>query len=90
MQFNIPKELNSEFKFNKEFGLVDLVTVVVGFLIAYMLSGLVYQPLIIFWYIFFEISVLFLFRKSKDNPGLRNYKSILLLYKRDKNIYRRI
>lgn len=92
MNFNIPKELNSEFKLNQYLSLLDIVILIGGFVVAWLLSNYVYDNIILrgLWYVFFESSLLYLTRKSTDNPGLRNYKSIYLMFTRNVCVYRRI
>lgn len=89
-RFDIPSELNSEVKFTKTIGLFDLMFMVIGVAIAWILDPLVYPPLIIFYYIFVLLSCLFLVSKNHKNPGKRNFQTIYLAFVRNKQVYNRI
>lgn len=88
-KFDIPEELNAEIKFTKLLSLFDVLFIIIGLVIAWLLSPLVYTKLIVFYYIFVALSCVFLTCKSRKNPGKRNFQTIALAWKRNKQAYSR-
>lgn len=90
MNFEIPEEINSEIKVFKSVYLFDLVIVLLSLVFASITSAVIYPALTIPYYIFVGVSILFLVAKSPSNPGMRNYRTIYLLFTKDSNTYYKI
>ena len=90
MKYIIPKEISTEIKFSKSIYLKDFLISVVALMISIIFSPLVYQPLILPYYLFIVIGTLFLLSKSRANPKRRLYQSIYYSLKKDSKVYRRM
>ncbi|MCC0732148.1 MULTISPECIES: DUF5592 family protein [unclassified Clostridioides] len=85
--YYIPEEIRSETKIFRSLYISDLAFLVVTLLLAWVMSSIVYPPLVIPYYIFTGVSALFLLAKSSDNPGSRNYKTIYFLLTKSRHVY---
>ena len=83
----LPKEISSSMKFTKSLYLFDIVFIGVFLTIAWALSPLVYNPLIVLYYISIFIIAVILTSKSKINPQKRKYQSIYYALIRNRNSY---
>lgn len=90
MKYIIPKEISTEIKFSKSIYLKDFIISIVALMISVIFSPLVYQPLLVFYYIYVVVGTLILLSKSKANPKRRLYQSIYYSFKKDNKVYRRM
>lgn len=90
MKYIIPKEISTEIKFSKSIYLKDFLISIVALMVSVMFSPLVYQTLIVFYYLFVVAGTLFLLSKSRSNPKRRLYQSIYYSFKKDNKVYRRM
>ncbi|MBD8045860.1 DUF5592 family protein [Clostridium faecium] len=88
-QYTIHKEIASEMKFTKSIYLFDLASIIISLALAWLLSPLVYNKLLLLYYGYVILSIIFLVGKSKSNPGKRNFQSIYLALTRNRTIYSR-
>jgi len=87
MNYEIPKEIKSK---PRMVGLEmkELVILLTGFFLVFtMLKDMVHSVFIIPFYIVSIGLLLWLVMPSKNNPAMKNHKSIVLLLKRDKQVY---
>ena len=87
MSYEIPKEIRSK---PRMVGLEmkELVILLTGFFLVFtMLKDMVHSVFVIPFYIVSIGLLLWLVMPSKNNPAMKNHKSIVLLLKRDKQIY---
>lgn len=85
----LPKEIVSSMKFTKNLYLFDIVFVGCILLISWLLSFLVYAPLIVIYYLFTTCMAITLTSKSKTNPKKRKYQSIYYALIRNRKAYAR-
>ena len=83
----LPKEISSSMKFTKNLYLFDIVFVGSIMAISWLLSSLVYNPFIVFYYIFMFIMSIILTSKSSINPKRRKYQSIYYALIRNRKAY---
>lgn len=85
----LPKEIVSSMKFTKTLYLFDIVFVGCVLLVAWLLSFLVYSPLIVLYYLFTFTIAIILTSKSRTNPKKRKYQSIYYALIRNRKAYAR-
>lgn len=90
MKFIVPRELSSEMAINKFFSAKDIVIVFGSVILSFALRMFVYSKFQILFGIFTILTTIFLVWKSADNKGKKNYESIYLALKRNRNTYHRI
>lgn len=90
MKYIIPKEISTEIKFSKSIYLKDFLISIIALMVSIIFSPLVYQPLIVPYYLFIVIGTLVLLSKSRANPQRRLYQSIYYSFKKDNKVYRRM
>lgn len=83
-------ETKSETKVHGNIYLFDLFFILIYFSVAAMLGSAVSSTLRIPYYIFNVICAMWLTMKSRSNRCRRNYESIILFLRRDKNVYKDI
>lgn len=86
--YNIPKEINSETKVFRSVYLFDLFFIILSLIFTTMTAQLVSPKLSASYYVFSIFITFFLLSKSKTNPGIRNYRAIYLMFRRNRNTYR--
>lgn len=88
MRYVVAQEIKSETKVGKSIYLFDLFFVVVYIGVSFVFAAAVHESLTILFYIFSFGCALFLTAKSHANRKRRNYESIILFLRRDKEVYR--
>ncbi len=88
MRYVVAQEIKSETKVGKSIYLFDLFFVVVYLGVSFIFASAVHEGLTILFYIFSFGCALFLTAKSHANRKRRNYESIILFLRRDKEVYR--
>ncbi len=87
MKYIVAKEIKSETKVYKNLYLFDLFFVVIYFAISLVIGTVVHEKMKFAFYVYSVFWALFLTAKSRTNRKRRNYESILLFLRRDKEIY---
>lgn len=87
MKYIVAKEIKSETKVYKNLYLFDLFFVIIYFAVSFVLGEAVHEKLRMAFYIFSIFWALFLTAKSRTNRRRRNFESIILFLRRDKEIY---
>lgn len=87
MKYEIPKEIKSK---PKIFGLEikELVILMISFFLIFtMLKDMVHSFFTIPYFMVSCLLVLWLVMPSRNNPGMKNYMSLYLYFKHDKETY---
>lgn len=87
MKYEIPKEIKSK---PKIFGLEikELVILMISFFLIFtMLKDMVHSFFTIPYFMVTCLLVLWLVMPSRNNPGMKNYMSLFLYFKHDKQTY---
>lgn len=87
MKYIVAQEVKSETKVSKNIYLFDFFFILVYFTISLILGIAVHENLKILFYVFSGICALYLTANSRTNRGRRNYESILLFLRRDRDVY---
>lgn len=87
MQFIVAQEVKSETKVSKNIYLFDFFFILIYFTISLILGIAVHENLKIAFYVFSGVCALYLTASSRSNRGRRNYESILLFLRRDRDVY---
>lgn len=87
MKYLVVQEVSSETKVSKNIFLFDLFFILVFFTVSAILGSLVHSSFRILYYIFSAVVALFLTGKSGKNRKRRNYESIILYLKKDREVY---
>lgn len=87
MRYIVAQEVKSETKVSKNIYLFDFFFILVYFTISLILGIVVHENLKILFYVFSGICALYLTTNSRTNRGRRNYESILLFLRRDRDVY---
>lgn len=90
MAYVLPKEISAAIKLSKKLYVFDLVFIGIFMCVAWLLSFLVYKPLIIPYYIYMFIVAIYFRSKSTINPKRRKYHSIYYALVRNRNAYIRV
>ena len=88
MRYVVAQEIKSETKVGKSIYLFDLFFVVIYLCISFALAAAVHESLTVPFYLFSFGCSLFLTAKSHANRKRRNFESIILFLRRDKEVYR--
>ena len=87
MRYVVAQEIKSETKVGKSIYLFDLFFVAVYFGVSFVLASAVHESLTVLFYVFSFGCALFLTAKSHANRKRRNYESMILFLRRDKEVY---
>lgn len=87
MRYIVAKEVKSETKVYKNLYLFDLFFVVIYFAVSMVMGNAVHEKVRFAFYVYSVFCALFLTAKSRTNRKRRNYESIILFLRRDKEIY---
>lgn len=87
MKYEIPKEIKSK---PKIFGLEmkELVILLISFFLIFtMLNDMVHSIFTVPYFILSGLLILWLVMPSRNNPGMKNYMSLYLYFKHDKQTF---
>jgi len=87
MKYEIPKEIKSK---PKIMGLEmrELVIILISsLLLLTILRELVHSLFILFYFVLTILGMIYLFLPSGNNPGKRNYESIVLMFRHKTGVY---
>lgn len=87
MKYIVAQEVKSKTKVSKNIYLFDFFFILVYFSISLILGIAVHENLKILFYVFSGVCALYLTTNSRTNRGRRNYESILLFLRRDRDVY---
>ena len=90
MKYVVAQDIKVETKVGKSIYLFDFFFLVVYAALTLMLGNLVHRTLLVPFYIFSGVCAIFLTMKSSWNKKRRNWESMLLFLKRDKDVYHAI
>ncbi len=88
MRYIVAQEIKSETKVGRSIYLFDLFFVIIYICISVVLASAVHESLTILFYVFSFGCALFLTAKSHANRKRRNFESIILFLRRDREVYR--
>lgn len=88
--YKIPKEINSETKVLRSIYLFDLFFIIVALVFTISTSQIINPKLSMIYYIFSIIVTFFLLSKSRTNPGIRNYRAMYMMLRRNRKTYKSI
>lgn len=88
MKYVVVQDIKSETKVGKNIFLYDFFFLLVYGAVSMMLSNLVHSSLHIPFYIFSAVCAIFLTMKSTWNKKRRNWESLMLYLRRDREVYR--
>jgi hypothetical protein len=85
--YEIPREINTKTKIISFIYLSDIILLIISLAFASFTSESV-DPRFSFLYMIFIVGMtLFLLVPSSENAGMKNYKTIYLLFRKDTNMY---
>ena len=87
MRYVVAQEIKSETKVGKSIYLFDLFYIIIFMTVSFVFGDAVHEMLKIPYYIFSGVCAVFLTSKSLMNRKRRNFESIILFLRRDKNVY---
>lgn len=87
MKYFVVQDLKVEKKVFKHIFITDFFFIVIYAAVTMMLGAVVHPYLKVAFYIFSGCCAIFLTAKSKWNQKRRNWESLLMFIRRDKNIY---
>lgn len=86
MRYFVTQEIKSETKMSKYLNLKDFIVVAVFMCVCLLLQDLVYDKLIIPYYIFSALMSVYLILPSRDNPKRRNFQSLCIFLKKRSDV----
>lgn len=87
MRYVVAQEIKSETRVGKSIYLFDLFFVIIYFSVSYVFASAVHEMLKLAFYVFSLACALFLTAKSHMNRKRRNYESIILFLRKDREVY---
>lgn len=85
--YRIPKEISSELKINKVLYLTDLAILIAALVFTFLVSRIVYQPFMWFFYAFMAVVAGLMIIRPASNPKKRMYQAIYLSIMKKNDVY---